>query len=114
MTTTTTHEPTLYGPAYGTPTPGLSPALAGRLTTAGVKNGHAIHEVPGTWVRIYFPGGNDDADPDPYVLDSFRAWTYCGRENVADTARLTWDGYDYSADCLACGRSFTHHQEVTP
>lgn len=111
---TTTTLPDLYGPAYGAPTPALDEKLSARLTTAGVKNGHAIHEIPGTWVCIYLPGVDDDADPNPYVLDSFRAWTYCGRANVADTARLSWDGMDWSAECPECGRSFTHRDEVKP
>lgn len=110
---TTTTLPDLYGPAYGAPTPALDEKLSARLTTAGVKHGHAVAEIPGTWVRIYLPGGNDDADPDPYVLDSYRVWTYCGRENVEDTTRLAWDGWEFSADCLACGRSFTGAQDVT-
>lgn len=114
MTTTTEKlEPTLYGPAYGQPTPAQPATVAGRLTTAGVKHGHAVAEIPDTWVRIYLPGGNDDADPDPYVLDSYRVWTYCGRENVADTARLAWDGWEFSSECPECGRSFTGDQDVT-
>ena len=113
MTTTTT-LPDLYGPAYGAPVPPVPTVLGGMLTTAGVRKGHSLHEVPGTWHREYLPGAGDDENGEPYVLASFRAWTYCGRANVAGTARLSWDGMDWSAECPECGRSFTHRDEVKP
>lgn len=95
-----------YGAGYGAPAPALTDREVGALTTAGVRSGHAILEQADTWHRC---DAGDGAGP---LLESFRAWTYCREAGAIDSARLSWDGCDWSADCHACGRSFTHRQDI--